>query len=112
MNKSIYEEAKRDLISLTAKFVIPSVEETDYGCLYDSVHFYNTLDEQEEKYYKTVEQALEKAQKQERLLKLYKELTTVRNDMISTLSFVTSDYYAMEKKETNIEKQISELENE
>ena len=85
MSKKIYEEAKRDLISLTAKFVIPSVEETDYGCLYDSVHFYNTLDEQEEKYYKTVEHALEQAQKQEKLLKLYEKLADHRLRVIQKL---------------------------
>lgn len=74
MNKTIYEEAKRDLISLTAKFVIPNVEETEYGCIYDYCHFYNILDEQEESYLKKVEQALEQAQKQEKLLQLYRRL--------------------------------------
>lgn len=80
MSKSIYDEAKRDLISLTAKFVIPSVEETEYGCLYDSVHFYNTLDEHEERYLKNVKQALEQAQRQEKLLELYRYLDENAND--------------------------------
>lgn len=79
MSKIIYEQAKRDLISLTAKFVIPSVDETDYGCIYDSCHFYNTLDEQEESYLKNVEQALEQAQKQEKLLELYRKYFWLSN---------------------------------
>lgn len=74
MNKSIYEEAKRDLISLTAKFVIPNVEETEYGSIYDYYHFYDILDDEEESYLKKVEQALEQAQKQEKLLQLYRRL--------------------------------------
>lgn len=103
MSKSIYEEAKRDLISLTAKFVIPNVEETEYGCIYDSCHFYNTLDEQEESYLKNVKQALEQAQKQERLLELYKELS----------NYVCEQYYAHKLPEiTRLKILIKELENE
>lgn len=106
MNKSIYKEAKRDLISLTAKFVIPSVEETEYGCLYDSCHFYNTLDEQEESYLKTVEQALEQAQKQEKLLNKIKEIIDRQDDSYIRSLLEESNRYC------EIEKLIEELENE
>lgn len=97
--KSIYEEAKRDLISLTAKFVIPNVEETEYGSIYDYYHFYDILDDEEESYLKKVEQALEQAQKQEKLLKLYQRL------------YHNYGYLTM-NEEVDIIKQIKDLENE
>ena len=49
-----HEEAMKNLISLTAKFIIPSVEETDYGCLYDRCHFYNSLDSKEQEWLKSI----------------------------------------------------------
>ena len=55
--------------------------------------------------------ALEQAQKQEHLLKLYRELITVKNDMLRCSAIVDDDYYDMEKIETDLEKQIKELEN-
>lgn len=98
MSKSIYEEAKRDLISLTAKFVIPSVEETEYGSIYDYCHFYNILDEQEESYLKKVEQALEQAQKQEKLLNKIKEIIDRQNDSyIFSMLEVSKRYDEIEK---------------
>ncbi|MEM1973685.1 MAG: hypothetical protein QXN68_02725 [Thermoplasmata archaeon] len=113
MSKSIYEEAKRNLISLTAKFVIPSVEETDYGCLYDRSHFYNILDEDEDKYLKNVKQALEQAQKQEKLLELYKRLNSLYEKLytmeLSILS-LNRNYYVIEIHK--LKEQIKELENE
>ena len=53
-----------------------------------------------------------KFKKQEKLLELYKELMTVKDDMINKLLFVDSDYYAMDKKEKYLEIQIREVENE
>jgi hypothetical protein len=47
-----------------------------------------------------IEHALEQAQKQEKLLKLYKELATVRDD----------EYYDMRKMKTYLKQQIEELE--
>lgn len=108
MNKSIYEEAKRDLISLTAKFVIPNVEETEYGCIYDRCHFYNILDEQEESYLKKVEKALAIAKKEHELLDLYKYLNENTNDF--DLNFDTVD--EIHNKISEIEEQIKEKEND
>jgi len=51
----------------------------------------------------------EQTQKQEKLLELYRELITVKEDMINKLLFLDSDYYAIEKKEMELEKQIKEL---
>lgn len=106
MNKSIYEEAKRDLISLTAKFVIPNVEETEYGSIYDYYHFYDILDDEEESYLKKVEQALEQAQKQEKLLELYREL----DDCIVAPTGHHVCRYTDDEKYARIRKQIKELE--
>lgn len=53
------------------------------------------------------------AQKQEKLLELYKELSVIRDDMLycyEVVDFIA--YNTMEKKETQLEKQIKELENE
>lgn len=98
MSKSIYEKAKRDLISLTAKFVIPNVDETDYGCIYDMCHFYNVLDKQEECYLKNVEQALEQAQKQEKLLNKIKEIIDKQEDSyISSMLEESKRYYEIKE---------------
>ncbi len=87
MSKSIYEEALK--------------ESKDFGSMIGL-----KLDK--------VNNALKQAQKQERLLELYKEVITVKDNMkdniIKKLLFVDSDYYTMEKKETYLEKQIKELE--
>ena len=53
------------------------------------------------------------SQKKEKLLELYKELATVRGDMLycyKVVDFIA--YSTMEKKETQLEKEIKELENE
>ena len=60
-----------------------------------------------------IEKIINQAQKQEKLLELYKELATVRGDMLycyEVVDFIA--YNAMEKKETQLEKQIKEIENE
>ena len=54
--------------------------------------------------------ALEQAQKQEKLLELYRELMTVKDESISLL-FIGNYNNDMEKIETKLEKQIKELEN-
>ena len=105
MSKSIYEEAKHDLISLTAKFVIPNVEETEYGCIYDYCHFYNILDEQEESYLIKVEQALEQAQKQEKLLNKIKEIIDRPDDSyIASMLEESKRYHEIEKLLRSIRK--------
>ena len=70
---NIYDEAIEKLKSVMAKFIIPSVENSDYGCLYDSCHFYNSLDEEEDKWLRNVYKALERAKKVEELLELYRK---------------------------------------
>lgn len=59
-----------------------------------------------------VEHALEKAQKQEKSLMIYKELANVRDEMLDACEIVDDDYYDVRKKETNLEQQIKELEND
>ncbi len=60
-------------------------------------------------------ESLKEIKKLKKLLKLYKELMAVKDDMINKLHryykyiFIDSDYYAMEKKETDLEQQIKEL---
>ena len=63
----------------------------------------------------TLEYYYEKAKENEqvqKLLELYRELMTVKEDMINKLLFLDSDYYAIEKNEIDLEQQIKELENE
>lgn len=55
--------------------------------------------------------ALKQAQKQEKLLELCRELMTVKDELISLAWFDDEDK-EMEEKETYLEKQIKELENE
>lgn len=111
MSKSIYEKAKGDLISLTAKFVIPNVDETDYGCIYDRCHFYNILDEQEESYLKNIEQALEQAQKQEKLLDLNKECRKLLTELRYNVLLPEYKRVEISFKIDRIEHQIKGLEN-
>ena len=58
-----------------------------------------------------IERTLEQAQKQEKLLELYRELMTVKDELISIAWFDDEDK-EMEEKEAYLEKQIKELENE
>lgn len=59
-------------------------------------------------------EAIKEGKKLKKLLELYRELMTVKDNkiknIIKKLIFVDSDYYVMEKKETYLEKQIKELE--
>ena len=56
--------------------------------------------------------ALQQAQKQEKLLELYRELATVRDDMLDACKIVDDDYYVIRETETNLKQKIKEIENE
>ena len=58
-----------------------------------------------------VEHALEQAKKQEKLLGLYKELMTAKDELLS-IGWFGVEYYETVKKEIGLEKQIKELEDE
>ena len=65
------------------------------------------------KIYDKLDNYITQQEKKDKLLELYKELATVRGDMLycyRVVDFIA--YNAMEKKETQLEKQIKELENE
>jgi len=65
------------------------------------------------KIYDKLDNYITQQEKQEKLLELYKELATVRGDMLycyEVVDFIA--YSTMEKKETQLEKEIKELENE
>lgn len=49
-------------------------------------------------------------EKKYKLLKLYKELTTVKEDMLSCCEVVDDEYYDLLKEETYLENEIKELE--
>jgi len=87
MSKSIYEEAKEIIINS----ILP--RESDKQ---------NKL---------KVIKALEKAQKQEKLLELYKELSKLKDDVIHSVFFDT-DYEHLSVKKEKIEERIKELEND
>ena len=55
---------------------------------------------------------LPKYVKQEKLLELYKELATVRDDMLDACKIVDDDYYVIRETETNLKQKIKEIENE
>ena len=55
--------------------------------------------------------ALEQAQKQEKLLELYRELMTAKDELLS-IGWFGDEYYETVKKEIGLEKQIKELEDE
>lgn len=58
-----------------------------------------------------VMKALEQAQKQEKLLELYRELSKLKDDVIR-LVFFDTDYEHLRVKTVEIERQIKEIENE
>ncbi len=65
------------------------------------------------KIYNKLDNYITQQEKKEKLLELYKDLATVRGDMLycyEAVDFIA--YNAMEKKETQLEKQIKELEND
>lgn len=51
-------------------------------------------------------------EKQEKLLELYKELITVKDDLFDCCEIVDDEFYDIRKIETDLEKQIKEKENE
>ena len=55
---------------------------------------------------------LERLKKIEKLLELYRELRTVKDDMFDCCEIVYDEYYDIRKTETDLERQIKELENE
>lgn len=93
MSKSIYEEVLEEISeqkkawSVSLRSIVPS-----------------KLD--------MIVNAIEQAQKQEKLLKLYKELTTVKEDMLSCCEVVDDGYYDFRDIEIYTERLIKELENE
>ena len=109
--KSIYEEAIEILLSMGTEFISvpcnPIGEENS-----DMIHLRDATETYETNIYEVVK-ALKQAQKQEKLLELYKELATVRGDMLYCYKVVDFiPYNTMEKKETQLENEIKELENE
>ena len=69
----------------------------------------------DEKVIDEIQQALnelERLKKVEKLLELYKELATVRNDMFYYCEVKHDEFYYIEGTEIDLEKQIKELENE
>ena len=92
MNKSIYEEA------------IELIENIDRNLPYTWLVGRDNLIK--------IKQTLKQAQKQEKLLELYRKLSVIRNDLLSYCEVVDDDYDDFEYIETDLEKQIKELENE
>lgn len=68
--------------------------------------------EEMQKCFDIVNKALKQAQKQEKLLELYNELITVKDDLFYCCEIVDNEFYDIRKIETYLEKQIKELENE
>ena len=64
------------------------------------------------KIYDKLDNYITQQEKQEKLLKLYKELISVKNDMFSYCEVVDDIYYYMAETETDLEEQIKEIENE
>ena len=92
MSKSIYEEA------------LNLIEHIDRNLPYTWIIGRDTL--------MKIKQTVQQAQKQEKLLELYKELITVKDFEIISLVYFDADYDDMEEIETDLEKKIKELENE
>lgn len=67
--------------------------------------------EEIQKCFDIVNEALLQAQKQEKLLGLYRELMAIKNEIISLL-IRNEEYGEKETIEIDLEKQIKELENE
>ena len=94
MSKSIYKEALDILLNSLQD---PQDEEDD--C-------YMLSRNQMNKIYNTISQA----QKQEKLLELYRKLITVKDDMFSYCEVADDDYYDMAEIEDDLEQRIKELE--
>ena len=122
MKKSIYERVLdlRNRISLDGD---DTIYEEDYLFLDEVLDYIENNEQkgQEETqiydYNNTVDiynelEARATIKKQEKLLKLYKELISVKNDMFSYCEVVDDIYYYMAETETDLEQQIKEIENE
>lgn len=62
------------------------------------------------KIYDKLDNYITQQEKKEKLLGLYRELATVRDDMLDACKIVDDDYYVIRETETNLEQQIKELE--
>ena len=99
MSKSIFEEAIK---------VVTYLQEQDLHLIDTTGTIYISNEN-----IATLENLLIHSHKQEKLLELYKELAIVRGDMLycyKVVDFIA--YNSMEKKETQLEKEIKELEND
>ena len=109
MKKSIYEEAIEILLNMGTEFISvpcnPIGEENS-----DMIHLRDVTETYETNIYEVVK-ALKQAQKQEKLLELYKELSKLKDDVIHLVMF-GKDYEHLRVKTIKIEKQIKELKNE
>ena len=117
MSKSIYERVinLRNRISLDGD---DTIYEEDHLLLDEVLDYIENNEQrlQEKTYNDTVDiyRELEigaKFKKQEKLLELYRELMTVKDELIS-LAYFDNAYYFIRKSEANLEKQIKELEKE
>lgn len=101
MSKSIYEEALKELTWL----VHDEFYETPKHSMLNASQRINM--------FKKVRDTLEQAQKQEKLLELYRKLITLKDEAISIVWF-DADYFGteMEEEAKDLEKKIKELENE
>lgn len=97
MSKSIYEQALKIINRNTFELGL------EFGKGLQGLHGLSP-DERTK-----IEQALKQAQKQEKLLELYKELITVKDKMIYSV-FFDNDLDDISKIATDLEKQIKELE--
>ena len=108
MSKSIYNEAIFLLLSMGTEFISvpcnPIGEENS-----DMIHLRDATETYETNMYEVVE-ALRQAQKQEKLLELYRELMTVKDELMS-LAYFGDTYFKPREIEAKLEKQIKELEN-
>ncbi len=59
-----------------------------------------------------LEKRFKEYEKMEKLLELYKELITVKDDLFDCCEIVDDEFYDIRKIETDLEKQIKELEND
>lgn len=118
MNKSIYEKVSnlRNRISSYGGNVIYDKDHL----LLDEVLEYiksNQQRAQEETYNYTVsvQRELEMGatiKKQEKLLELYKELVTIKDDMLSHCEVTDLDYFDFEEISTNLKIKIGELDSD
>ncbi len=110
MSKSIYDEAIEILLDMGAEFISvpcnPIGEENS-----DMIHLRDVNETYEPNMHEVVK-ALKQAQKQEKLLELYKELMTVKDDMFDCCEIVYDEFYDIRKTEADLERQIKEKKNE